>query len=209
MEILESQDPEKKRLIEASDRHKRALEKGVSDLSNDVRIFDRELSETEIRTQMCRKLAGNETGLIGYWPMDETTGTAVNDKSSNHFNGQFKNTPARVFSGAPIGDQSKFLYTTSWTGKSLYMDDQNDSLVVTNIRGNPLGVQIYEVQDLPSQQNDLDLSSISQPYFGVFIAGMDNDNQFDARYYYNGGEPCSVFKRNDNSIQDWLTSDDI
>lgn len=33
MEILESQDPEKKRLIEASERHKRALEKEVSDLS--------------------------------------------------------------------------------------------------------------------------------------------------------------------------------
>jgi hypothetical protein len=34
MEILESQDPEKKRLIEASERHKRALEKDVTDLSN-------------------------------------------------------------------------------------------------------------------------------------------------------------------------------
>lgn len=34
MEILESQDPEKKRLIEASERHKRALEKEVTDLSN-------------------------------------------------------------------------------------------------------------------------------------------------------------------------------
>ena len=34
MEILESQDPEKKKLIEASERHKRALEKGVSDLSD-------------------------------------------------------------------------------------------------------------------------------------------------------------------------------
>ena len=32
MEILESQDPEKKKLIEASERHKRALEKGMSDL---------------------------------------------------------------------------------------------------------------------------------------------------------------------------------
>ena len=36
MELIESQDPEKKRLIEASDRHKRALEKGVSDLSNNT-----------------------------------------------------------------------------------------------------------------------------------------------------------------------------
>lgn len=34
MEILESQDPEKKRLIETSERHKRALEKEVNDLSN-------------------------------------------------------------------------------------------------------------------------------------------------------------------------------
>jgi len=37
MEILESQDPEKRRLIEASDRHKRALEKGVLDLSKDTK----------------------------------------------------------------------------------------------------------------------------------------------------------------------------
>jgi len=37
MEILESQDPEKKRLIEASERHKRALEKGVLDLSKDTK----------------------------------------------------------------------------------------------------------------------------------------------------------------------------
>jgi FtsZ-interacting cell division protein ZipA len=34
MELLESQDPEKKRLIEASARHKKALEKEVADLSN-------------------------------------------------------------------------------------------------------------------------------------------------------------------------------
>lgn len=36
MEFLESQDPEKKKLIEASERHKRALEKGVSALGNDT-----------------------------------------------------------------------------------------------------------------------------------------------------------------------------
>ncbi|HQQ96985.1 MAG TPA: hypothetical protein PLX35_06955 [Cyclobacteriaceae bacterium] len=33
MELLETQDPEKKRLIETSDRHKRALEKEVNELS--------------------------------------------------------------------------------------------------------------------------------------------------------------------------------
>ena len=34
MELLESQDPEKKKLIETSDRYKRALEKEVHDLTN-------------------------------------------------------------------------------------------------------------------------------------------------------------------------------
>lgn len=33
MELLESQDPDKKKLIESSERHKRALEKQVSELS--------------------------------------------------------------------------------------------------------------------------------------------------------------------------------
>ena len=33
MELLETQDPEKKRLIESSDRHKRAMEKEVDDLT--------------------------------------------------------------------------------------------------------------------------------------------------------------------------------
>ncbi len=33
MELLESQDPERKKLIETSDRHKRALEKEVSELT--------------------------------------------------------------------------------------------------------------------------------------------------------------------------------
>jgi hypothetical protein len=33
MELLETQDPDKKKLIEASDRHKRAMEKELSDLT--------------------------------------------------------------------------------------------------------------------------------------------------------------------------------
>ncbi len=33
MELLETQDPEKKRLIETSDRHKRAMEKEIGDLT--------------------------------------------------------------------------------------------------------------------------------------------------------------------------------
>ncbi len=36
MEFLESQDPEKKKLIEASERHKRALGKGITELGDNT-----------------------------------------------------------------------------------------------------------------------------------------------------------------------------
>jgi hypothetical protein len=39
MELLESSDPEKKRLVEASDRHKRALEKDFMGLSADTQTL--------------------------------------------------------------------------------------------------------------------------------------------------------------------------
>ncbi|MEJ0030979.1 MAG: hypothetical protein WDO15_11645 [Bacteroidota bacterium] len=39
MELLESSDPEKKRLVEASDRHKRALEKDFMGLSSDTQTL--------------------------------------------------------------------------------------------------------------------------------------------------------------------------
>src|SRR5918996_1688223 len=58
---------------------------------NDVRLWNRALSETEIRNYMGKPLSGSEPGLIGYWPTNEGSGNVLNDKNGNHNNGTIYN----------------------------------------------------------------------------------------------------------------------
>ncbi len=175
---------------------------------DEVKLWNRSLTQDEVRQDMCKKLKGNETGLIGYWPFDETSGNTVFDKSPNGFNGQTQGNPQRVFSGAPIGNSSTFLYPPSgWTGTNISMTDGADKVTVSNIQGNPEGIQIYEVKNLPSQITGLNLSKISQPYFGVFAAtSAGASNSFDVNYTYQNANSCSLFSRNNNSIPNWAVS---
>ncbi len=137
---------------------------------DELRVWNYALTENQVRQTMCKKLTGQEPGLIGYWTFDETTGNILNDKSLKHFNGLLKGNPKRVFSGAPVGDQSVFTYTNTWTGKSLSLIDNDYKIAVDNIRGNPEGIHLYSVNSIPSQTAGLNLSDINEPYFGVFVA---------------------------------------
>lgn len=172
--------------------------KGIMD---EVRIWNRALSETEIRESMCRRLQTNEPGLIGYWNFDEISGDKVLDSSPNAFHGTLKGNPTRVFSGAPIGDESVFLYTTAWGGKSL----AKDNLVVSNVATNPYGVHIYKVNSAPSQTAGLDVGAMQPPYYGVFLADDSQLNTFDLSVT---GENvvCDFYNRKDNSVAQWSPS---
>lgn len=174
--------------------------KGIMD---ELRIWNRALTETEIREQMCHKLNGNEPGLIGYWDFDETSGNVLYDKSTKHYNGQLMGNPTRVFSGAPVGDQSVYLYTNTWTSKTLTMTDDLDKIEVSGVTSNPYGVHLYKVTDLPSQQGNL--PSATKPYFGVFTTNDNNDTEFDIRYFVDGMASCGLFSRSDNSIANWTS----
>jgi len=172
--------------------------KGIMD---ELRIWNRSLSENEIRETMCRRLKGNEMDLIGYWNFDETSGDVLKDLSPNRFNGILKGNPERVFSGAPVGDESVFLYTNNWTGKSL----SKNGLSVAKVYGNPYGVHIYTVNHIPSQTGNLEVPNVQLPYFGVFLADDGETNAFDLAYIEKN--VCTSFQRKDNSESDWYTSD--
>lgn len=172
--------------------------KGIMD---EVRIWNRARTEQEIRESMCRRLTGTEPGLIGYWNFDETGGDMVMDGSPNRFNGTLKGNPQRVFSGAPVGDQSSFLYTASWTAKELSHND----VVVSNIQGTPFGVHIYSVNNAPSQTDGLDQSSVQSTYYGIFLADDSGNNTFDFSLT-NVEAACDVFERKDNSVASWNRS---
>jgi gliding motility-associated-like protein len=174
-------------------------------LIDELRVWNRSLTQTEVQQNMCKKLTGSETGLIGYWNFDETSGATVTDKSPNGFNGQLMNSAARVFSGAPIGDDSNYQYSTNWSGVTFNFQDNNDLISVKNINGNPEGIHIYEVKNLPSQNGGLG-TNISQPYFGVFAASLGTGKTFDVIGSSNGTIPNKIFSRSDNSVATWVGS---
>lgn len=54
---------------------------------DELRIWSIDRSQSEIRDDMSRTLNGNETGLLGYWNMNEGTGGTVNDLTTNNHHG--------------------------------------------------------------------------------------------------------------------------
>jgi len=54
---------------------------------DEVRIWNRALTQTEIQQDMCKKLTGTETGLVGYWRFDDCGGVIATDASGNGNNG--------------------------------------------------------------------------------------------------------------------------
>jgi gliding motility-associated-like protein len=160
---------------------------------------------------MCVKLTGNENGLIGYWTFDEPSGNTVLDKSSNHYNGALKGNPQRLYSGAPIGDKSVNLYPSNWSGNTLILNDGNYNIKISSVTSGTPGAHIYEVLNIPSQTSGLDMTQITQPYFGVFSATVNSASTFNLSYEISGAASCELYSRADNSIPNWnvLSNNDI
>ena len=74
---------------------------------DEVRIWDRALSEEEIIEHLHKHLEGTENGLVAYYDFNETTGTTVTDGSGNGNDGTFAGgmgVDNRGASWAVIGD---------------------------------------------------------------------------------------------------------
>ncbi len=142
---------------------------------DEVRIWNKALTITEIRDRMCKKLAGNETGLLAYYRFDEGSGNTVADLSTNNFNMTLAS-PAPIWkgSGAHIGDTSIALFPTTWTGASLHLAHPDmDSMTVSNVAGAPAGIQLYMVDG--SHPDSIPPTGVfgllNSRYWGVFVSG--------------------------------------
>lgn len=158
--------------------------KGMID---ELRVWNIALSTTQIRDEMCRKLSGNEVGLIGYWTFNETAGNLVNDQSSEANDGMIVGA-TRVFSGAPIGDESIHEYG------GLIVEKNWDDFSVKEITNSPSGIQLYRVNSPPSQ--GLGLPSSFKSYYGVFTVKKIGEPGFSL-------DVCG-FEREDNSAPEWM-----
>lgn len=66
---------------------------------NDVRVWNQVRSGNEIRNNMFQPLQGKETGLIGYWALNNVS----NDFSSNNNNASLVNNPSFIAATQPTG----------------------------------------------------------------------------------------------------------
>ena len=177
---------------------------------DEISIWNVALSQTSIRNNLCKKLAGTEAGLLGYWRMNETTGNTVNDFTSNKRNGTSVNTNI-VYSGAPIGDDCTYTYGGS--ALSFKHPLNFDSLKVSAFSSPVSGIYIYRVDTacnsstLPSGISYL----FNDYYFGVFIVNASGQT-YQTTWYYKGHPGTGgvvgmdIVSRSDNSV---LTFTDI
>ena len=69
---------------------------------DEVRVWNRSLSNDELDDLMFTKLEGSESDLKAYYQFDEVSGTTLPDLTSNNNNGTFQGSPVWTASYAPI-----------------------------------------------------------------------------------------------------------
>jgi hypothetical protein len=69
---------------------------------DETSIWNTNLTTAQIQAAMTHPLAGNEAGLLGYWRLDEGSGTVAADAGPNGYNGTLGGSPAWVASGVPF-----------------------------------------------------------------------------------------------------------
>jgi hypothetical protein len=82
---------------------------------DEVRVWSRVLSQSEIQAYLGRPLAGNEAGLVAYLKLDECSGNLAADTTGHGFDGTIFNGPIWTNSTVPYGPFVQTLAATNLT----------------------------------------------------------------------------------------------
>lgn len=161
---------------------------------DELRVWNTARGVDDIRTNMCKKLNGAETGLVGYWRLDESNSFAIGDWAGNGNIGIIENA-TRICSPAPIGDDSAYDYTgTTYSDFTVNLAYGSlDDMTVTGDGGTwdtseDSCVHVYRVDAPP---NYTSASLLWKPfddslrYWGVFKAGGTAPT-YEMVYHYDG-----------------------
>ncbi|MCK6621899.1 MAG: T9SS type A sorting domain-containing protein [Calditrichia bacterium] len=157
---------------------------------DEVRIWNLARSQQQIREYMCRKLSGGESGLAGYWPLDEESGMVAYDQSGNNIDLVLMNMAENdhVWSGAPLGDESAFDYDSNGGYTAALSHPHGDNLSATTTSGAIQGIHVYRA-DADALRPDASIpanwSIDPLRFWGVFVAGSSSP-QYTVVYDYDG-----------------------
>lgn len=177
---------------------------------DEIKIWSTALSQTEIRDWMCKKVTSSHPqycNLVSYYRCDSASGTVLTDYAGSN-DGTLINSPSWQLSGAPVGDESTYQYSST-PNVSLSHSD-GDNLTVNTFTGSPTAAHVYLVNEYPNTLGGTQGVGINDKYFGVFIVG-DNSATYTVNYDYTGNTGVGVnesnlklYKRNDNATTLWV-----
>ncbi len=185
---------------------------------DEVSIWNVAHTQTQIRDNMCQRLTGSETGLVGYWRFDKGSYTTV-DVSDNSNTATLGTAtegddaePSWILSGAAIGDASAYDYAGSSAADFSVNLAANagDDITATGTSGTFTGLQVYRVDAEPNVTTPPSgWSTLSdQSYYGMFTVGSSTPT-YTVTYNYDGHIGISnesalkLAYRSDNSATAW------
>jgi hypothetical protein len=182
---------------------------------DEIIVWDTCLTQTEIRNIMCCKQTGSSAKMYGYWNLDgaATGNNNVPDLSTNGYTGTMSAGMLAsdiVTSGAALGDYSQYVYSPgTWTGLTITLPTTTDGQIfsVSSVTGTvvPTGMQVYQVNSVPSITTGITGIGTNNVYFGVYVVNGTAPT-YSAKIDYTAYDKTTqaqVFYRVDNSTTPW------
>ena len=186
---------------------------------DEIIVWNKALSQTEIRNIMCAKQNSGNANILAYWNLDGTIttgGNGVPELTANGYSGSLAASMATtdvVTSGAALGDVSTYNYSpATWTGVTLTLPAAANLTTftvsnVTPVSGAtaPSGIQLYQVSAAPSITTGIVGLGNNNVYYGVFPINGTSPT-YDATINYTNYIQTSngqVYLRTDNSTTPW------
>ncbi len=157
---------------------------------DEARLWNIARTQQQIREFMCRKLTGSETGLVGYWRMDENSGLTAFDETANNNDGALTNMAENdhVWSGAALGDESAFDYEAAGGYTAGISHLHGDNISATTTSGTISGIQVYRADATalrPEASIPANWTIDPLRFWGVFVVGSSSP-QYTVVYDYDG-----------------------
>ena len=184
---------------------------------DEFKIWNRALSQLEVRTNMAKHISGKSNGLEAYYKFDDISNDTIFDHNTQLINNAVMfnfGTGAEVISGAPIGDRSVYVYTGAWGGVTPSINScDGETFTLSNMSGTPTGAHLYFVNNYPNDVTGLAGTGTYDRYFGVHKIG-DPLATYTATYNYTGNpyidatnEPTiQLYRRADNASPPWVNT---
>ena len=96
----------------------------------EVSMWNKVLTQNEVKNIMASSLNGNENGLVGYWPLYEGSGTTAYDKTANNYDGNI--------TGATWAKTSPSIY-----GDTMYVSEGISSKFRLSLKNNTSSSQTF------------------------------------------------------------------